>query len=519
MGLDLQVTTYAPYERAARFTWLPAVALVGVFFVLPLVVLAVDDVTVGDMGRVFGEALGSDVWWFTSWQAMVSTSITMLVAMPATWLIARHDFRGRRALVALLTLPFLLPTVVVGVAFLAILPSNLHYTTIAVVIAHAYFNVAVFVRVVGPSWAGLPGSLLHAAQSLGASPFVAFRTVTLPLIRRPLVSATGITFLFCFTSYGVVRILGGPRLATVETEIYLRAVALGDIGTAIALGILQMVFLAIAALVIARLGGSRQFTLVHVATHRRVHPLVVPLAGVYAIAVMAPLVVVFMRSFIVDGSVSWSGWEQVFSGRFGRSVLQSLEFALAAALLTVVVGYGVAHTIVHRRLRILETVSATTLTVSSVTLGLALIVTFDTPPFDLRAWWLITPIAHSLVALPIVVRTITPVVATIPRGLGHAAATLGATPARSWFSVQWPLTRPAVLAAAAMSFAVSVGEFGATSFLTRRSSETMPVAIDRLLGRPGDVNQLGAHAMSSLLIVVCLGAVALLDRRGIGDQR
>ena len=513
------MTAYAPYERAARVTWLPAIVLVGLFFVFPLVVLTVDGLTVGDIRRVFGEAFSSDVWWFTTWQAVASTTTTMLVAMPATWLVARHDFRGRRVLVALLTLPFLLPTVVVGVAFLAILPSNLHYTAIAVIAAHTYFNVAVFVRVVGPAWAGLPDSLLHAAHSLGASPLVAFRTITVPLIRRALVSALGITFLFCFTSYGVVRILGGPRLATVETEIYLRAVALGDIGTAIALGILQMILLTLAALVVARLGGSRQFALGHVAAQRRVHPLVTPVATVYAIAIIAPLLVVFVRSVVVDGTLSWSGWEQVFTGQFGNAVLQSLKYAVAASLLTVVVGYGVAHTIVHRRLRILETASATTLTVSSVTLGLALIVTFDTPPFDLRSWWLITPIAHSLIALPIVVRTITPVVAAVPPGLGHAAATLGATPARSWWDVQWPLVRPAVLAAAAMSFAVSVGEFGATSFLTRRSSETMPVAIDRLLGRPGDLNQLGAYAMASLLIVVCIGAVALLDRGRIGEQR
>ena len=513
------MTAYAPYERAARVTWLPAAALVGLFFALPLVVLTVDGLTLGDLSRVFGKAFSSEVWWFTTWQAMASTMTTMLVAMPATWLIARHDFRGRRALVALLTLPFLLPTVVVGVAFLAILPSNVHYTAVAVIAAHTYFNVAVFVRVVGPAWATLPDSLIYAAHSLSASPFVAFRTITVPLIRRALVSALGITFLFCFTSYGVVRILGGPRLATVETEIYLRAVALGDISTSIALGILQMIFLAFAALVISRLGGSRQFALGQVATQRRTSRLVAPLATIYAVAVLAPLVVVFMRSLVVDGSLSWSGWEQVFTGRFGNAVVQSLEYAATAALLTVLIGYGVAHTIVHRRLRILETASATTLTVSSVTLGLALIVTFDTPPFDLRSWWLITPIAHSLVALPIVVRTITPVVAAVPPGLAHAAASLGASPARSWWSVQWPLVRPAVLAAAAMSFAVSVGEFGATSFITRRSSETMPVAIDRLLGRPGDVNQLGAYAMASLLIVVCIGAVALLDRGRVGDQR
>ncbi len=519
MELGIQMTTYSPYARVARFTWLPAGALFIAFFLAPLIVLTLEGISLNDVTRVFGEAIDSDVWWFTTWQALASTAAALVVAMPITWVVARHGFRGRRALVALLTLPFLLPTVVVGVAFLAILPSSLHNTAIAVVIAHTYFNVAVFVRVVGPIWSGVPNALLLAAQTLGASPIVAFRTVTLPLIRRALLSAIGITFLFCFTSYGVVRILGGPRLSTVEMEIYLRAVGIGDVGSAIALGILQMAFLVVVGLVIARLGGYRSISIAHSLPASTSSGRVGVMATIYAAVFALPLLVVFFRSFNVNGTTSWTGWHQVFIGEFASAVMQSLEYAFVATAITVVIGFGVAHSTVHRRIRVLESTSATTLTVSSVTLGLALIVTFDTPPFDLRSWWLITPIAHALVALPIVIRTITPVLAAIPEGLSHAAATLGASPFCSWLGVQLPLARPAVLAAAAMSFAVSIGEFGATSFLTRRSAETMPVAIHRLLGRPGDLNQLGAYAMSSILIVVCIVAVALLDRRSIGDPR
>ena len=510
------MTSYDPYLRSARYSWWPAFVLVGMFFALPLVVLALEGLVPRDLIDALSTSTTRDVWWFTTWQAVVSTIATLLVALPATWLVSRNQFWGRRLLVALLTLPFLLPTVVVGVAFLDLLPDSLRYTASAVILAHVYFNIAVFVRIVGPAWSAVPSSLTDAARSLGASQWVSFHTITLPLIRRALISAIGITFLFCFTSYGVVRILGGPRLSTVETEIYFRAVALGDTSTAIALGVLQMVALAIVAWLLTQLGGGRSVALATSgsAMSHRTHPAIVTaLAGIYAVIICAPLAHVFSRSVIVRGNTSWAGWRQVLTGDFGSMVMQSLEYAIVASVLTLVVGYGVAHSIVHRNMRVLESVSAATLTVSSVTLGLAIIVTFDNPPLDLRSWWLITPIAHALVALPIVVRTITPVVAAIPPGLAHAAATLGATPGRSWLTVHWPLMRGGALAALAMSFAVSVGEFGATSFLTRRASETMPVAIARLLGRPGDVNQLGAYAMASILIIICATAVALLDRR------
>lgn len=516
------MTPYDPYLRSARYSWWPAFVLVGVFFALPLVVLALEGLVPSDLVRALRTSATRGVWWFTTWQAVVSTGATMLVALPATWLVSRNQFWGRRLLVALLTLPFLLPTVVVGVAFLDLLPDSLRYTASAVILAHVYFNVAVFVRVVGPAWSAVPPSLIDAARSLGASPWVSFRTITLPLIRRALISAIGITFLFCFTSYGVVRVLGGVRLSTVETEIYFRAVALGDTSSAIALGVLQMVALAIVAWLLTKLGGSHSIALAtsgSVNGHRTHPALVTAIAGIYAVIICTPLANVFSRSIFVRGNTSWAGWRKVFTGDFGSMVMQSLEYAVAASILTLIVGYGVAHSIVHRNMRVLDSVSAATLTVSSVTLGLAIIITFDNPPLDLRSWWLITPIAHALVALPIVVRTITPVIAAIPPGLAHAAATLGANPRHSWLTVHWPLVRGGALAALAMSFAVSVGEFGATSFLTRRASETMPVAIARLLGRPGDVNQLGAYAMASILIVICAMSVALLERsRAVGSH-
>jgi thiamine transport system permease protein len=109
-----------------------------------------------------------------------------------------------------------------------------------------------------------------------------------------------------------------------------------------------------------------------------------------------------------------------------------------------------------------------------------------------------------------------PVAREIPASLSHAAATLGARPLASWLTVDWPLLSRATASAGALAFAVSIGEFGATSFLTRRESETMPVAISRLLGKPGDTNQLTGYTLATMLIVVCVATVAVIDRdRGV----
>ena len=109
------------------------------------------------------------------------------------------------------------------------------------------------------------------------------------------------------------------------------------------------------------------------------------------------------------------------------------------------------------------------------------------------------------------VRIVLPVVRQIPRGLQSVASTLGATPLQTWLTVDRPLISRAIGASAAIAFAISIGEFGATSFLTRRSSETLPVTISRLLSRPGDALRAQAYALCVIIVVISMIAIFLID--------
>lgn len=516
------MTTYRPYAASSRWTWVPAGALVGVFLMVPLVVIVSSSLTSQGFVDALTSASMRGVWWFTLWQATLSVVATFIVALPATWIVSRYSFAGRRLLIAVMTVPFLLPTVVVGAAFLALLPRSLHFTAFAVIVAHAYFNIAVVVRVVGARWEQLDPRLGDAARTLGASPLVVARTVTWPLLRHAALSAAGIIFLFCFTSYGVIRLLGGPATSTVETEIYVRAVVFGDLDGAVALALLQMLAL-LALLGVASLRRT-QSSQVAPATHRRSAPsghmrwTIRIFAAAMAVIACAPMLAVALRSTRVRGRFSTAGWASLATGETMTAVVNSLAYAAVAALLTVIVALG-AITAATYGGRITAWVTALTslpLTVSAVTIGLGMLITFDTPPFEFRSSWFITPVAHALVALPLALRTVLPVAREIPALLSHAAATLGARPLASWLTVDWPLLSRAATSAGALAFAVSVGEFGATSFLTRRESETMPIAISRLLGKPGDTNQLTGYMLATLLILVCMAAVTVIDRdRGV----
>ena len=133
-----RLTTSTP-NRLPRLL-LPALGIgpvlfVGSFYVLPIVRLLGRAVHVGDISSVLQAPGLGRVMWFTLWQAVVSTVVTVIVGFVPAYVLARHRFRGRRLMIALITVPFMLPTVVVGAAFLAVLPDRWHNTAIAVLAA------------------------------------------------------------------------------------------------------------------------------------------------------------------------------------------------------------------------------------------------------------------------------------------------------------------------------------------------------------------------------------------------
>ena len=514
--------TLSPYRRSARWLWIAPTVFLVLMLVIPTTAIILRGATFDGFKDVINNSSIRQALWFTTWQALASTALTLIVALPATFVLSRFTFTGNRALQALITVPFLLPTVVVGAAFLAVLPSQLHYTATALIVAHAYFNLTVVVRIVGARWEQLHPGIEQAASTLGASPITVFRTVTLPLLRSALATASGVIALFAFTSYGIVRTLGGPARSTIETEIYTRSVLIGDMPGALALSIVQMIVLTALLWWWASL-HSRKTAVPQISVEMRSPSTHGQVALVYGIAlataavVIAPLSALLWRSLTqtTPGATRFtlSGWRAVTSSTTLSAISTSTLFALCAMVIATVLGLMVALGVAYGSPRFvwLERISVLPLTVSAVTIGLGILITYDTAPYDFRSAWIITPLAHSLIALPLVVRIVLPVVRQIPRGLQSVASTLGATPLQTWLTVDRPLMSRAVGASAAIAFAISIGEFGATSFLTRRSSETLPVTISRLLSRPGDALRTQAYALCVIIVVISMIAIFLID--------
>lgn len=514
----------------------PAVFLV-VFYLWPFLTLIARGVDAGAVGDTLGRGTTWRVLWFTTWQAVASTLLTLVLGLAPTWAVSRFSFRGRSALLSVLTAVFVLPTVVVGAAIVAILPDSFDRSVWAILGAHVVFNLAVVVRTVGAVWEQLPADLEHAAATLGAGRWRTFWHVTLPLLRPSLSAAAAIVFLFTFTSYGVIRVLGTVNRVTIEVEVWRRATQLGDIGGAAVLTLLQLSALAAMIAWSTRAQRRHAHTIAIGRAFDRPKPSgrqrwwVAASVGLAFLLVLAPLFALVERSFRADGGHSPAAWRSLGNNeirpglRLGIDPLEALRNSAVNALwatgFAIVIGAAavIAITSLGRSGKLLDTGLMLPLGTSAVTIGFGMLITFDTPPFDWRAQWWLVPIGHALVAVPFVVRSALGVARSIDPDLRAAAATLGAPPVRAWAETTLPFLRRPLAAGAGLAAAISLGEFGATSFLSRSGSETLPIAIERLLGRTGGLFQAQAFALSSILAAATIIIVMLVDAGGDRARR
>lgn len=529
------------------------VAFLSVFFLLPLSGMLARGFWVDGALDLSGltETLARPrvhrVLWFTAWSSVTATVVTVLLGLPVAYVLYRLDFRGRQALRAMVVMPFVLPTVVVGVAFRTLLaPSGplgslgLDGSAVAILAAMVFFNLAVVVRTVGGLWESLDHRREDAAAALGASPAQVFRTVTLPALKPGIVSATTVVFLFCSTAFGVVLTLGGLRYGTVETEIYILTTQFLDLRAAAVLSVLQVLAIVVLLLLAGHARDRRTQALERTGARSRVRrpgrgdlPAIATTALVMAF-VAAPLLTLVTRSLRRGDGWGLDSYRSLGTTGEGTALLvpvttaleNSLRTGVDATVLALTLGVLVAflvsrptRTAGERRGRaFLDGLFMLPLGVSAVTIGFGFLITLDRPPLDLRSSPLLVPIAQAMVALPLVVRALVPVLRSIDPRQRQAAATLGASPLRTLLVVDLPAAWRPVLAAAGLAFAVSLGEFGATSFLARSDRPTLPVVIYQLISRPGAENFGMALAASVVLAVVTVTVMGVVERLRVGSM-
>jgi thiamine transport system permease protein len=568
----LSTSSGRPQWLISLLLWAAPLAFLAVFYFFPLGAILDLSFARGQAGwleplrQVLASSSIRRVIAFTFGQAGLSTLLTLAVGLPGAYVFGRFTFPGKDLLRALTGIPFVLPTLVVAAAFNALLgpsgwvnlalmrsfglseaPVGFLHTFGAILLAHVFYNTTIVLRMVGDFWAHLDPRMSDAARMLGANRWQTLRQVVLPQLAPAVLTASLLVFIFNFTSFGVVLLLGGPQFATMEVEIYYQTVSLFNLPLAAALSMLQLLFTLGLTLAYTRLVArwtrplslqARRITQ-RPPTSTSTRWLVALVIGLLLVLLIVPMLGLATRSLVALGptrpgepalrGLTLAFYRQLSANPQGSlffvppttAILVSLQYAVATVGLALLLGLPASWALAYRAgsflSRLLDPLLMLPLGTSAVTLGLGFIVALDSPPVDLRASPVLIPLAHTLVAFPFVVRSLVPALRSIQPRLRQAAASLGASPAAVIQHVDLPLVGRALIVAAAFAFTISLGEFGATALIARPEYPTVPIVIYRLLSRPGALNYGQALALSTILMLVTGAGMLAIERFRLAD--
>lgn len=560
---------------ALSLLWIVPLVFLTVFYFYPLFSIlnrglgsSLEEV----LNNVWATLSSSSTWsivQFTFFQATLSTLCTLLLGLPGAFLLARYRFPGKRLILILTAIPFVMPVMVVAAAFYTLLgprgwinlglmawldldipPIEMTNSLIAILMAHIFYNTTIVLRTVSDFWSRLDPKLEAAARTLGANRWQSFSKITLPLLAPAIASASLLVFIFNFTSFGVILILGGPRFSTLEVEIYTQAVNFLNLPQAAGLSVLQLIF-TISFTLVYQFISSRGSIPLNVRTApftqqtlltRRSQVLAGSMLAILLMIHVVPLAAVGIRSITPIQSLTSKQTGQnniltlehyqtlfvnqrqsIFFAPPGVSISLSFGYAAITVVLALAIGLPTAWLLArqHNSIpgKITDALLMLPIGTSSVTLGLGFVLALSKPPLDLRSSPGLIPLAHTLVALPFVVRTLVPSLRSIQPRIHQAASILGASPIQVVRLVDLPLINRSVLAAGMFAFAISFGEFGATALIARPEYPTIPIAIYRLLSQPGTSNYGQALALSTILMLVCGAGMLFIELVRLPEQQ
>lgn len=201
--------------------------------------------------------------------SVASTFLCILIAIPASYSMARYDFYGKALISTLLDLPMALPPIVAGLGllllfgttsagnYLAEIGLKFVFTPLGIVLAQFTVNISLMLRIMRSTFESINPRYDHVAQTLGCTPFQAFLRTTLPLSRNGILAGSVITWSRAMGEFGAVLMLAGAtrmRTETLPIALYLN-ISSGQLELAIAAATILIFISAITLYLFERRGG------------------------------------------------------------------------------------------------------------------------------------------------------------------------------------------------------------------------------------------------------------------------
>ena len=514
---------------------------------------------------------------FTLLQATFSVIVTLIIGVPLAWYLGRYEWKRIRIIRALLSVPFVMPAIVAAMGFIALIgdssPLNLigidlrgqtisllngktismsqitgfenpgHF--IALIMAHAWFNISLIIRFVEPTLSTMDPKWEEQIRLLpsGSTFLKRVRNLWIPFIGPAIACSSALCFIFSFTSFALVKWLT-PNESTLESlmaesggtaGIYNYRVDTSEIVLSICL--IQLIILFSALLLTSHLQKkhSIRHAIISELSARKsrgkaglIGKLVVLVGIIFTII---PLILALVSSFrirsINDGNASFNysfdAWREVWLGdnstiALSEALVNSIIYAVVTLVISIIIGWTIASCInrletdgKNRAAKIVDFISLSPLAVSAVMIGLGILIGVLRWVPELFNWFFIPVIPHVLLTTPFVVRVMLPAIRSLDKSFEQQAKLLGLSPLNVWIHSRLSFLRGPLVVASSLTIAFSLGEFGATWILVRSGSwDTLSILTDQLMNQPKFNPLIYPMAMASASLLMILTFILFL---------
>jgi thiamine transport system permease protein len=440
--------------------------------------------------------------------ALASSLLSVAFGIPFGNWLRSLDQKTARLIAAITLVPFLLPPFLVGLAFeeiFGVAHVNSNLGMLLIIAAHVFMNFGFIGKVFAATT--IDSEQVESARLAGASDRQIRLRIELPQQRQGITAAALLVALYSATSFGLVVTLGAGKVKTLETEIAVAALQNLDLNLAATFAVLQTL-LTIAMFLLSTVVGGAPTALDEIAPSliqpNRFEKVV---GALLAGAVLIAIAVVVSRAMDGEGllqnlaNLSTKGERNALNITVLEAGVNSLRNAAVVMLISVPLAYLLAS---RRRPSSWVLIP---IGISPVVVGLATLALVGYLPRVLTSSWVLLPLVQVLLALPVAFQILRPARMGIDPELLEASRMDGASKLQTVRMIELPLLKKSFTLAITFSAMVSIGEFGAASFLAFGSNETLPIVMFKLLGRPGAEN-LGM-AMSVAAIYILLAAYVI----------
>lgn len=510
-----------------RTSTILVLAILCVTVVLPIITLLMS-INLADFKEVFGSQQFMTLLKNSVVTTLIATVLSVTLAMTLAWCLNRSNMKAKNIFSVWFTLPMLIPSISHAMGLLLLLGDNGILTNVlginiglygytGIIMGSILYSFPVAFLLLTDSYRYEDYTTYESAQVLGLSKFQQFVSITLPNLKRPLISAFFAVFTMIFTDYGVPLILGGKHM-TLSVYMYREVIGLLNFSKGALIGTVLLIPAVIAFIVdLKQSSSSNQSTVVKPYNIQENKPRDVistiysfVMAFLVSLPIMAFIYLSFVKKFPIDMSFSLDNIRHSFELGVGSYLLNSITIALLSAIFGVVITYFTAYLTSRnsggKSKMVLHLIAIITLAIPGVVLGLAYVLFFNGTFFYRTLLILVLVNITHFFASPYLLAYNS--LKKFNSNLEDVSSSLGISSLKMLTDVYIPCTQDTIIEMFTYMFVNAMVTISAVSFLA--NLRTMPIA---LLIPQFDSQSLieGAAFISVLILVINLIAKLIIN--------